>query len=121
MKMFKKNEKYITFKGNKYALNLDKLREVCLTSSTSGGTSEFEISQAYEAREDGEFALASKVEHETKTTGNPQNDMIIYDIVKVLILSLLDNNTYENEFEWTFGLSLTVNTLITWGILQEVE
>ena len=120
MRLFNKNEKYISFKGKKYALNLQKLTEICLSSSKSGGTSEMEISQAYEAQDNGEFTLASKVERETKTHGSLQNDMIIYDFVKLLILSLLDNAAPEADFEWTFSLSLAANTLISWGILEEV-
>ena len=117
----KKKSKYITFKGKTYAINLDKLREVCLTSSNSGGTNEMEISQVYEAQDDDEFKLSSRVEHETKTTGNPQNDMIIYDIVKLLIVSILDYNAPEKEFEWPFSLVISINTLLSWGVLEEIE
>lgn len=117
----KKKDKYITFKNTKYAINLDKLREVCLTSSNSGGTNEMEISQVYEVQEGGDFNLSSKVEHETKTIGNPQNDMIIYDIVKLLIVSLLDYNAPEGDFDWPFSLTISVNTLLSWGVLEELE
>lgn len=117
----KKKDKYITFKNKKYAINLDKLREVCLTSSNSGGTNEMEISQVYEVQEGGDFNLSSKVEHETKTIGNPQNDMIIYDIVKLLIVSLLDYNAPEGDFDWPFSLTISVNTLLSWGVLEELE
>ena len=47
--------------------------------------------------------------------------MIIYDIVKVLVISLLENNQDESTFTLDFGTCLTMNTLIRWGILIEVE
>ena len=80
-----------------------------------------EISQVYEVQEGGDFNLSSKVEHETKTIGNPQNDMIIYDIVKLLIVSLLDYNAPEGDFDWPFSLTISVNTLLSWGVLEELE
>ena len=117
MKMFKNN---IKFGKHTYKINLLKLKEVCLSSSSEGGTREVQIAQTYEMDESGEFELQTKVEHETKTIGNVQNDMIIYDIVKILIISLLENTNTEKEFEITFGLQLAVNTLLSWGILEEI-
>ena len=118
--MFNKHKK-ITFGGKAYSINLLKLKEVCLTSSNDGGTKEIQIAQTYEIDERGELELQTKVEHETKTVGNPQNDMIIYDIVKLLIISLLENNSTIEEFELTFGLQLAINTLLNWGILEEIN
>jgi hypothetical protein len=71
--------------------------------------------------ETGEFGLQTKVEHETKTMGSSQNDMIIYDIVKLLIVSILENNSTEQGFEITFGLQTAINTLLAWGILEEIK
>jgi len=117
--MFKKNK--ITFGGNTYRINLLKLKEVCLSSSNEGNTKEIQIAQTYEIDEDGELELQTKVEHETKTIGNPQNDMIIYDIVKILIMSLLENDNTQKDFEITFGLQIAINTLLSWGILEEIN
>lgn len=119
MGIFKKNK--IVFKGQSYSINLLKLKEICLSSSKDGGTKEVQIAQTYEIDENGEFELQTKVEHETKTIGNPQNDMIIYDIVKLLIISLLENGSTEEEFEITFGHQLAINTLLNWGILEEIK
>lgn len=118
MSVFKK--KHITINGHNYSLNLAKLKEVCLSSSSEGGTKEIQIAQTYEMDEQGDFELLSKVEHETKTIGNTQNDMIIYDIVKLLILSLLENDSTMDDLKITFGLQLAINTLVSWGILEEI-
>ena len=120
-KLFDKSEKYYTFKGKKYAFDLDKLKEICLTSSKDDINKEYEISQAYEPDDDGNLVISNKVEHETKIYGNQQNDMIIYDIVKVLVISLLENSSDEESFMLDFGTSLTLNTLILWGVLIEIE
>lgn len=121
MGILNRKETTLSFKGKKYALNLDKLKKICLGSSSEGGTREYEISQVYEADETGEMNISSKVEHETKVSGNPQNDMIVYDVVKLLILSLLEKDTPETDFQWDFGTVLAINTLMSWGVLEEVE
>lgn len=116
-----RNSRYVSFNGKKYALNLEQLKKVCLFSGDDK-LKEFEISQAYEADQTtGELVLSSKVEHETKTSGNPQNDMIVYDLVKLFVVSLLEDDVIEDEYEKTFGNTLAINTLLAWGILEEVE
>ena len=114
-------EKYFSFNGKKYAFDFEKLKEVCLTSSKDGVNKEVEISQAYEPNDYGDLVVSNKVEHETRIFGNQQNDMIIYDIVKVLVISLLENNQDESTFTMDFGTCLTMNTLIHWGILIEIK
>lgn len=121
MSLFNKtiSKKYISFGGKIYALNLEKLKEVCLTSSQEGGAKEIEITNVYEPNNDGEYTMSSRVEHETKVTKTLQNDMIIYDIVKLLLISLLENDNVEENFQIDFGTALAVNTLISWGVLEE--
>lgn len=116
-----KEQKYYYFSGKKYYFDLEKIKEICLTSSNSAGNKEYEISQAYEADDDGNLKISSKVEHETKIIGNQQNDVIIYDIVKLMIVSLLENGQEEKNFSLDMGTCLTLNTLIHWGILKEIE
>lgn len=114
--------KYLTFNGKKYAVDLDVLKKVCLTSSMDGGgTKEIEISQSYERNEDGDFELAAKLEHETKMIGNTQNDMIIYDIIKLMFASLLDNTLDEHDFYPSLSIALSFNTLLKWGVITEIE
>ena len=120
-KLKNNNGGYLVFKGKKYAINLSKLKEVCLFSNGEIGQREFEISQAYEANENGDLSMSSKIEHETKISGNPQNDMIVYDIVKMMILSLLENTATEDAFKNDFATCLSVNTLVSWGVLEVLE
>ena len=116
-------EKYIKFNNKYYVINLNKLKEVCLKSSMYGGdTKEIEISQTYERQDNGEFELSGKLEHETKLIGHNQNDMMIYDIVKIMLVNILEYNSNSNQsFSPTLGISLSLNTLINWGIIEEVE
>lgn len=118
--MGKSKNKYIEFAGKKYSFNLNKIKEVCLTASQNSGSNEIEITNVYETNGDGDYTLASKVEHETKVNKNPQNDMIIYDIVKILMISLLENDNIKEMFQMDFGTALAINTLISWGILEEI-
>ena len=120
MALFKNNnEKFISFDGKKYALNLERLKEVSLTSSSENGAREVEITQVYEPDGSGDYTISSRVEHETKVSKTPQNDMIVYDFVKLLIISLLENEGVEGNFQYDFGTVLAINTLISWGILEE--
>lgn len=116
----KKKGQLIEIYGKNYAFNLERVREVCLMNSESGGTIQQEISQVYDRQDDGEYMLSSKAEHETKIIGNAQNDMIIYDIVKLFIVTLLDNDL-TNEDGIDLGTALALNTMIDWGLLYEVE
>ena len=120
MALFKNNnEKFISFDGKKYAFNLERLKEVSLTSSSENGAREVEITQVYEPDGGGDYTISSRVEHETKVSNTPQNDMIVYDFVKLLIISLLENEGIEENFQYDFGTVLAINTLISWGILEE--
>lgn len=116
----KNSGKYISFKGKKYVINLDVFKAVCTPITNDFGPREYEISQVYEPDENGELSMSSKVEHETKSTGNPQNDMIVYDVVKLLLVSILENDKTEKEFDYDFGTVFALNTLISWGVITEV-
>lgn len=117
--MGKRKDQLISVFGKKYAFNLEKIREVCLTNSESGGTKQYEISEAYDRQEDGDYSMSSKVEHETKVIGNAQNDMIIYDVVKLFIVTLLENSSTTDD-DVDLGTALALNTMIDWGLLYEV-
>ena len=120
MALFKNNnEKFISYERKKYAFNLERLKEVSLTSSSEKGAREVEITQVYEPDGSGDYTISSRVEHETKVSNTPQNDMIVYDFVKLLIISLLENEGVEENFQYDFGTVLAINTLISWGILEE--
>lgn len=112
--------KYITFAGKKYTFDFTKLKEACLISDNQKNN-EKEITEAYERDDDGNIAMSSKIIREVKTPGNSQNDMIIYDIIKLFIIRLMENTLLEHEFEPDFSTSLAFNTLINWGFLKEIN
>jgi hypothetical protein len=122
MNLFKKennmNDKYISFKGKKYSFNFDKLKEFCLTSSDNGAK-EYEITQVYEPILDGELGISSRVEHEIKSSKTPQNDVIMCEIIKLFVYTLLDRNITEDEYKMDFSSAIAINTLLSWGILEE--
>jgi hypothetical protein len=122
MSLFKNDNigKYISFNNKKYVMNLERIKEICLTPSTENGAREVEITQVYEPDSSGDYTIASRVEHETKVSKTPQNDMIVYDFVKLLIISLLENDNVEESFQYDFGTTLALNTLLSWGILEEI-
>lgn len=115
------NDKYITFNSKKYAFNLNKIKEICLNSSHDGVSKEFEISQIYDTQDSGELSLSQKIEHETKISGNAQNDMIMYDVLKLLIVTVLENAQPQDAYQEVFSNALAMNTLIHWGVIEEVE
>ena len=128
MGMFKKEKSddgktptLIPFLDRTYDLNLDKLKEICMTP-LQGNQKEQEIVQTYEADDASDFTISQKIERETRNNANQQNDMLLYDFVKTLILSILDDNTENVSFtNMPVGLSLSINTLLTWGILEELS
>lgn len=112
---------YVKFGDYTYRLNLEKLKELCFGSSKDGIGKEIEIAQTYELDDNDELSLVSKVEHETKTVGNNQNDMIIYDIFKMLLVPLIENTSTLKEFKLTFVDALAINTLLGWGVLEKIK
>ena len=117
----KNKQRLIKFDGKSYAIDIERFKSVCMPTSTELATREYEISQVYEHLDDGELGLASKVEHETKGNTNPQNDMIVYDVIKMLLVSLLENDKTEDEFDFDFGTALALNTLINIGVIIEIN
>ena len=46
--------------------------------------------------------------------------MIVYDVVKMFVLALLENDKPRKEFEYDFGTAFAINTLLKWGVLEEL-
>lgn len=120
MNLLRNKEEYIKFGNYTYRLHLEKLKELCLTASKEGGGKEIQIAQTYEVDENDELSLISKVEHETKSIGNNQNDMIIYDIFKLLLVTLLEDDRTTENYKPTFNTTLAINSLLSWGILEKL-
>ena len=123
----KSNSESLVIIGNKkYAFDLSKIKDFCLMSDKEKG-GEVEIMEVHEPNERGNLTLSSKTVHEVKGTGNPQNDTIMYDLIKVFIVTLLNSEIDVNSPEKTvishmdFATRLAFNTLIEMGFLYEIK
>ena len=114
------NREYIKYGQYTYALDLTKLREICLLSSGDIGSKEVQIVQTYEADGIDGIGLSQKIEHETKSLGGNLNAMV-YEIVKLMIITLIENNDTKDVFEPTFGMAFAINTLIKWEVLKKID
>jgi hypothetical protein len=118
--IYKRGDYYVTVENKCYAFDIKAIEKLCLKSSGEKDI-ENEITETYEKDDEG-LTLNGKIVREIKTNGNPQNDMITYDFVKLFIMRLLDNASFVNEtFQMDFSTSLALNTLIKWKLLVEVE
>ena len=124
IKMIKRNMKssYVyCFDKKKYCFDLNKLKEICFCYTNANDKNiESEITDVNNIDEDGnEMIVTQKVVRETKTN-KMQNDVLMHDIVKTLMVTLLDNpGVAENIMDFPTGIAF--NTLIEWGILKEIE
>ena len=123
----KSNSDSLVIIGNKkYAFDLSKIKDFCLMSDKEKG-GEVEIMEVHEPNERGNLTLSSKTVHEVKGSGNPQNDTIMYDLIKVFIVTLLNSEIDVNSPEKTvishmdFATRLAFNTLIEMGFLYEIK
>lgn len=115
--------KMFVFNGKKYFINIDKIKEICFPRQDEG-IKQVDITEEYEAPENGDgISMVSKVAHETKTTGNigTPTDNSLFEMVKIMILSLVDITSTEKFFSKDFGTVLSINTLLACGILEIIE
>lgn len=118
--IYKRGDYYVTVENKCYAFDIKAIEKLCLKSSGEKDI-ENEITETYEKDDEG-LTLNGKIVREIKTNGNPQDDMITYDFVKLFIMRLLDNASFVNEtFQMDFSTSLALNTLIKWKLLVEVK
>lgn len=112
----------LTYNGKRYAFDIEKIKSICLVSSTQKD-GETEITEVYGGEGHEDMELSSKIVRENRTQGNTQNDVIIYDMVKLFIVRLLENTEVVNEYPMTldFSTSIALNTMLKWGLLIEVE
>ena len=112
----------LTFAGKKYKLNIDKINKFCLTSSEKK-SNEREITEGYETDENGEFRLSSKINREITRDGNSQEDVIMYDLIKMLVTNLIDSETKatNDENDIDFGFALAFNTLMAEEMIEEIN
>ena len=108
----------------KYAMDLEKIKNFCLTSDKERG-GQIEVMEVQEPGDNGLLGVVSKTVHEVKGTGNPQNDTIAYDLIKLFIVTLLDTDvkydgllTKENM---SIGMRLAFNTMLQAGLIYEIN
>jgi hypothetical protein len=123
--MDKKIETLFVMGGKKYAFDLEKIKNYCLTSDKEKG-GEVEVMEVHEPNERGVLELASKTVHEIKSTGNPQNDTIMYDLIKSFVMLLLSSEIKGHEeaevlSSMDFATRLSFNTMVNMGFLIEIE
>ena len=111
------NKPYI-YIGNKiYAMNLQKIADFCLVSDKLKNK-ESEVTEGYEVTDENGPELVSKVVREIKTNGNPQNDTIKYDLIRIFIDTVLAAEGMMPEM--TTGMKIAFNTLVENGFLYEI-
>ena len=117
-----KKSEYLTIGKKAYTFNIEKLRSLC-KGDDEGGIKQTEISQEYEAGDNGEISIVSKVEHETRTVGNIQNkgENSLFEIYKYFMLTLASCDLEDLEKENNLGITLSFNTLLNSGILEIIE
>ena len=116
---------FCTIDGKKYAFNLQKIKDFCLTSDKEKG-GEVEVMEVHEPNTSGVLELASKTVHEVKSSGNPQNDTIMYDLIKLFVVTLLDSEIkgkHEAEVfsQMDFATGLSFNTMLEMGFIYVIE
>ena len=111
----------LTFNGKYYKLNLVQINNFCL-NARGDNSEENEITEAYEADDNGEFNMTSRINREVKTKGNSQENMIVYDFVKTLIGKIVDGSlqSQATEAQTEVGFALVFNTLLAHGMLEEI-
>lgn len=120
-----KDKTFCVIDGKKYAFNLQKIKDFCLTSDKEKG-GEVEVMEVHEPNSTGVLELASKTVHEIKSTGNPQNDTIMYDLIKLFVVTLLDSEINDENgsdvfSQMDFATAISFNTMLEMGFLYVIE
>lgn len=115
------SDAFISFNGKKYAIDINKVKGYCITSSKEKAR-DVEVTNTYEPDDNGDIKLVEKVDHEIKSSANPQNDAIIWELIKMFIMTLLNNGIpIPEEVEIDYATAIAFNTLLHAGILIEIE
>ena len=116
------NDYAICINKERYAFDIAKIKEICLVSDAEKSKEQeivenWEIDPASQKPE-----IVSKINREMRTAGNPQNDTILYDMIKLFITSVLSNDiTCGNDFRnFDFSTAISFNTLLKEGIIVKL-
>ena len=111
---------YISYNNRTYYIDVEKIIEFCLKSENKN-VRDSEITEGYEklTEESNVLTLTSRVIRENTGTSNPQNDMITYDIFKMLLSVLLGQEATSNP-EFNVSYAIAFNTMMEMGLLIEI-
>lgn len=114
-------DKYFSFNNRFYYIDVEKIIEFCLKSENKN-VRDSEITEGYEklTDESNVLTLTSRVIRENTGTSNPQNDMITYDIFKMLLAVILGQEATSNPI-LNVSFVFAFNTLVNMGLIKEVE
>lgn len=108
---------YFDFEGRKYALNLKKIFEY-VSYYDKNEKQEKEICNIYSRDNNGDVNLVSKQVKEITAPGDSQVDNIRYDMIKTLLVDVMNIAIGE---EMSLSNVISLNTLINEGLLIEIE
>lgn len=109
----------ITFYGKTFYLDINKIMEWCLSSSTTP-LKETEINEGYDTNDEGDLTMVTKVVRESKTN-NTQEENIKYDFIKLILMPFMGDICSYEKIEGNFSYALMLNTLIKMGFLVEIN
>jgi len=118
----------IELEGKSFYLDLKKILDF-VHYSNKHPLKESEITDLYQTDEEvakdspEAFGVTTKTIRETTSFGVSQIDNIRYDLVKTMLMQVLEFGYEETDKidNIPFGLEVAINTLITEGFLKEIE
>ena len=113
-------KEYFSYNGRTYYIDIEKIIEFCLKSENKN-VRDSEITEGYEklTDESNVLTLTSRVIRENTGTSNPQNDMITYDIFKMILAVILGQEATSNP-EMNVSYIVAFNTLMQMGMIVEI-
>lgn len=113
-------KRYFSYNGRTFYIDIDKIIEFCLKSENKN-VRDSEITEGYEKLTDDSnvLTLTSRVIRENTGTSNPQNDMITYDIFKMILAVILGQEATSNP-ELNVSYIIAFNTLMQMGMIVEI-
>ena len=121
-KMQAKNEKVEQKTPSMYVFDLEKMMNFVFDKDGERSNNNVEITETYEANDNGGLQLVSRSAQETKgnASRSTSSDNIRYDLVKLFISSLDSMPVEIDSDEISFGEKVIINTMINEEFLKLV-
>lgn len=107
----------LCYNGVSYAINLNKILEF-YSNTESNKSKESEIVDTYEIDSTNTARLIGKQIREAKSNQPAQNETIKYDLIKMFLTVLLDNDNRTIDVD--LGTNLAFNTLLENDFIYEI-